>query len=169
MSETVQTLILSGHIMLGILLVTIILIQRGKGSDAGMAFGGGASGTVFGAAGSGTFLTKTTKWLAIAFMGTSLALAYVHNNKSAPTSILDTAEETQQEGDVSPIAAPLPSGIEDSGLDVAPKLEVTSDDGVTVTATTASGESIKVNTPDAVNPDISEDAQEPAESQAEEN
>lgn len=95
MSETVQTLILSAHILVGILLITIILIQRGKGSDAGMAFGGGASGTVFGASGSGTFLTKTTKWLAISFFCTSLALAYVHNQRVAPESILDRLELTE--------------------------------------------------------------------------
>ena len=95
MSETVQTLVLSGHILVGILLITIILIQRGKGSDAGMAFGGGASGTVFGAAGSGTFLTKTTKWLAVTFFCTSLALAYVHNKRAAPESILDRIEVTE--------------------------------------------------------------------------
>ena len=96
MSETVQTLILSAHILVGILLITIILIQRGKGSDAGMAFGGGASGTVFGAAGSGTFLTKTTKWLAVTFFCTSLALAYVHNKRVAPESILDRIDVTEE-------------------------------------------------------------------------
>ena len=96
MSETVQTLILSAHILVGLLLVAIILIQRGKGSDAGMAFGGGASGTVFGASGSGTFLTKTTKWLAIAFFCTSLALAYVHNKRVAPESILDRIDVTEE-------------------------------------------------------------------------
>ena len=96
MSETVQTLILSAHILVGLLLIAIILIQRGKGSDAGMAFGGGASGTVFGASGSGTFLTKTTKWLAISFFCTSLALAYVHNKRVAPESILDRIDITEE-------------------------------------------------------------------------
>ena len=135
MSETVQTFILAGHILVGILLVTIILVQRGKGSDAGMAFGGGASGTVFGATGSGTFLTKTTKWLAVSFFCTSLALAYVHNNKTAPTSILDTVEDVQQEGEISPLAAPLPESAGGAtNIESAPKLEITSPDGVTVTA-----------------------------------
>jgi len=112
MSETVQTLILTAHIMVGILLVTIILIQRGKGSDAGMAFGGGASGTVFGATGSGTFLTKTTKWLAIAFFCTSLALAYVHNNRAAPESIIDRVELNQD--------GALPEAAELPGLEITP-------------------------------------------------
>ena len=112
MSETVQMLILSGHIMVGILLITIILIQRGKGSDAGMAFGGGASGTVFGAAGSGTFLTKTTKWLAVTFFCTSLALAYVHNKRVAPESILDRIDVTE-EGAIS-------DSLNVPGLEIAP-------------------------------------------------
>ena len=60
-----------------------------------MAFGGGASGTVFGASGSGTFLTKTTKWLAISFFCTSFALAYVHNQRVAPESILDRVDLTE--------------------------------------------------------------------------
>jgi len=113
MSETIQTLILSAHILVGILLVGIILIQRGKGSDAGMAFGGGASGTVFGAAGSGTFLTKTTKWLAVAFFSTSLGLAYVHNNTVAPESVLDRIEQGSTDNIV-------PDSLEIPGAEIAP-------------------------------------------------
>ena len=112
MSETVQTLILSAHILVGILLITIILIQRGKGSDAGMAFGGGASGTVFGASGSGTFLTKTTKWLAISFFCTSLALAYVHNQRVAPESILDRMDLSEEGAATDSLDVP--------GLEIAP-------------------------------------------------
>ncbi len=112
MSETVQTLVLSAHILVGILLITIILIQRGKGSDAGMAFGGGASGTVFGASGSGTFLTKTTKWLAISFFCTSLALAYVHNKRVAPESILDRVDLSEEGAATDSLNVP--------GLEVAP-------------------------------------------------
>ena len=123
MSETVQTLILSSHILVGILLVSIILIQRGKGSDAGMAFGGGSSDTVFGASGSGSFLTKTTKWLAVAFFSTSLALAYVHNQTVAPTSILDTVEDVQQQGENLPLAAPLPADAVDADNSL-PQLDI---------------------------------------------
>ena len=133
MSDTLQTLILAGHLMLGIMLVTIILIQRGKGSDAGMAFGGGSSDTVFGAAGSGSFLTKTTKWLAIAFFCTSMALAFAHKNRLAPTSILDSVENVQQVGDSLPVAAPLPGGSENESSSL-PDLTISTDEAGTVTA-----------------------------------
>lgn len=135
MSDTLQTLILAGHLMLGIMLVTIILIQRGKGSDAGMAFGGGSSDTVFGAAGSGSFLTKTTKWMAIAFFCTSMALAFAHKNRLAPTSILDSVENVQQEGDSLPVAAPLP-GNTDSETSSLPDLTISTNETDTVTSVT---------------------------------
>ena len=71
-----QTIILSIHIILAISLVVLILVQHGKGADAGAAFGSGASSTVFGAGGSATFLTKITTVIALSFftvsVGTSL-------------------------------------------------------------------------------------------------
>ena len=80
-----QTLILSIHIILAIMLVVLILVQHGKGADAGAAFGSGASSTVFGAQGSATFLTKFTTFIALSFFLTSLALAYYASNIT-PTS-----------------------------------------------------------------------------------
>ena len=77
-----QTLILVIHIILAILLVALILVQQGKGADAGAAFGSGASSTVFGARGSATFMTKLTTFIAIAFFVTSLSLAYFAASKS---------------------------------------------------------------------------------------
>ena len=62
-----QTIILSIHIILAISLVVLILVQHGKGADAGAAFGSGASSTVFGAGGSATFLTKITTVIALSF------------------------------------------------------------------------------------------------------
>ena len=76
-----QTIILSIHIILSIVLVILILVQHGKGADAGAAFGSGASSTVFGARGSATFLTKITTIIALIFFITSLSLAYFASNK----------------------------------------------------------------------------------------
>ena len=59
----------------------MILVQHGKGADAGAAFGSGASSTVFGARGSATFLTKITTIIALIFFITSLSLAYFASNK----------------------------------------------------------------------------------------
>lgn len=85
--ETLQTVLLALQVLVAVALIGIILIQHGKGADAGAAFGSGASSTVFGAQGSGNFLTRTTSVLALIFLLNSLALSYiagqrVHENKS---------------------------------------------------------------------------------------
>ena len=66
---------------MSISLIVLILMQHGKGADAGAAFGSGASATVFGARGSGNFMTKATTALAILFFITCLALAYLSSNR----------------------------------------------------------------------------------------
>ena len=81
-----QTIILSIHIILAISLVVLILVQHGKGADAGAAFGSGASSTVFGAGGGATFLTKITTVIALSFFLTSLSLAYFASNKTLPVN-----------------------------------------------------------------------------------
>ena len=83
------TIILALHIIVAIVMIGLILIQHGKGADAGASFGAGASGTVFGAAGSANFLTRATAVLAVTFFVTSLTLA-VHARKQA------TAQNTLQ-------------------------------------------------------------------------
>tara|TARA_Y100001960_G_scaffold324292_1_gene404412 strand:- start:1923 stop:2282 length:360 start_codon:yes stop_codon:yes gene_type:complete len=75
-TNIMQTIILTIHIILSIALIVLILVQHGKGADAGAAFGSGASSTVFGARGSATFLTKLTTVIALIFFITSLSLAY---------------------------------------------------------------------------------------------
>lgn len=71
------TVVLLIHVFLAVALIGLILIQHGKGADAGAAFGSGASSTVFGAQGSANFLSRATKWLALAFFITSGVLAYM--------------------------------------------------------------------------------------------
>ncbi len=58
-------------------IIGLVLLQRGKGAEAGAGFGAGASGTVFGARGASTALSRATAIFAAIFMLTSLALAYV--------------------------------------------------------------------------------------------
>ncbi len=65
---TLHTLVLIGHVIVAALLIGAVLLQRGKGADAGAGFGSGASGTVFGARGSANFLTRTTGILATLFL-----------------------------------------------------------------------------------------------------
>jgi len=70
-------IILIFHILFAVLLVALILIQRGKGASMGVAFGSGASQTVFGSKGSGGALLKITIVLAALFFATSIGLTYL--------------------------------------------------------------------------------------------
>ncbi len=87
---TIQTLLLVLQVIVAITLIGFILIQHGKGADAGAAFGSGASATVFGSRGSGNFMTKTTTVLATIFLANSLLLAYLSSQAvQTPGSLLD--------------------------------------------------------------------------------
>lgn len=93
-------------VIVAALLIALILLQQGKGADAGAAFGSGASGTVFGAAGSGNFLSRTTWVLAGLFFLLAIVMAYVARHTTAtPTSVMDKV--TQQQ----PVAAPAVSTV----------------------------------------------------------
>ncbi len=94
--ENINAILLVVQVILSVALIALILIQHGKGADAGAAFGSGASATVFGARGSGNFLTKATSVLAMLFFATCLALAYIATNREGPSSIVDSVVDTQQ-------------------------------------------------------------------------
>src|SRR5271163_1890843 len=84
--------ILSVHIMLALMIIALVLMQRGKGAEAGAGFGSGASGTVFGARGTSTLFSKLTGIFAGLFFCTSLTLAYLGSHApSEPTSVLERA------------------------------------------------------------------------------
>ena len=72
-----ETILLIVHVLVGASVIGLVLMQQGKGADAGASFGGGASQTVFGSAGAGSFLVKLTAGLAALFFATSLALAVI--------------------------------------------------------------------------------------------
>jgi len=77
-------------------IVGLVLIQRGKGAEAGAGFGAGASGTVFGARGASTALSRATAIFAAIFMINSLLLAYVGTKapEAQQRTILDEASES---------------------------------------------------------------------------
>ena len=86
----ILSLLLSFHVIIAILIVVLVLLQKGKGADLGSAFGAGASGTIFGAKGSANFLSRTTAVLATIFFITSLALAYLNKGTiKLDNSVLD--------------------------------------------------------------------------------
>ncbi len=70
------TALIGLHVFACIFLITVVLLQTGKGADMGAVFGGGSSETVFGSSGAGNFLTKLTTGIAILFMLTSLVMTY---------------------------------------------------------------------------------------------
>jgi preprotein translocase subunit SecG len=96
------------HISICVALILIVLLQRGKGSDMGAAFGG-SSQAIFGSRGATTFLHKITAAIAIIFMLTSLGLAFLFG-RGATTSIMrgvsqtevPAAQETQSPAPVEP-------------------------------------------------------------------
>jgi preprotein translocase subunit SecG len=89
-----QHLITFLHGLLCFAIIAHVLLQRGKGADAGAGFGAGASGTVFGARGSATFFSKLTAVLATLFFLTSMSLAWFSTRPvaDAPKSIVDTVQ-----------------------------------------------------------------------------
>ncbi|MGH8352475.1 MAG: preprotein translocase subunit SecG [Pseudomonas sp.] len=79
MLETVVVVI---HLLGALGVVALVLLQQGKGADAGASFGSGASATVFGSQGSATFLSRVTAILAAAFFMTSLGLGFFAKEKA---------------------------------------------------------------------------------------
>jgi preprotein translocase subunit SecG len=70
------------HVLVCLILIVVVLLQRGKGAEIGAVFGGGASTTVFGSRGAGNFFTKLTTGAAVVFMLTSLVLSYLGKHGS---------------------------------------------------------------------------------------
>ena len=87
-------IILGVHVLLALMIIGLVLLQRGKGAEAGAGFGSGASGTVFGARGTSTLFSKLTAVFAAMFFATSLTLAYLGARPTAePTSVLERAAQ----------------------------------------------------------------------------
>lgn len=95
------------YLLVSIALVGFILLQQGKGADAGASFGAGASGTVFGAAGAGNFLSRTTAVLAFVFFAISLVIGNINSHRDNVTKsqfedLSSTAEQIQKQQSVVP-------------------------------------------------------------------
>ncbi|HBR96550.1 MAG TPA: preprotein translocase subunit SecG [Gammaproteobacteria bacterium] len=108
-----QSFVLVVHVILALTVIGLVLIQHGKGADAGAAFGSGASSTVFGARGAASFLTRMTTMMAVAFFVTSLILFYMAaHRESTSNSVVEGFEsppavEAESESNVpEPPAAP---------------------------------------------------------------
>jgi preprotein translocase subunit SecG len=91
----VDIILLVVHVVLALGIISLVLLQRGAGANAGAVLGGGA-GSVFGASGSSNFLSKTTAILATAFFINSLVLAYMASHREGPATVIDEIEQAQQ-------------------------------------------------------------------------
>ena len=125
-----QTFLLVIHVLLSISLIALILLQQGKGADAGAAFGSGASGTVFGSKGSASFLSRTTAILATLFFAVSLALAIVAHRQA------DYATDTDKYA----VPATTDEGVaseSDSDVPVVPAMDAEAESDVPVVSDSA--------------------------------
>jgi len=105
-----HTLLMIVHILSATCIVALVMVQRGKGADAGAGFGSGASGTVFGARGATTALSRATAILATVFMITSLTLAYMGTRGrtvAAPSVLEQLAPHADKNAPAVPVPAPL--------------------------------------------------------------
>ena len=100
------------HVLVCLILIVVVLLQRGKGAEIGAVFGGGGGSTVFGARGAGNFLTRLTSGAAIIFMLTSLTLAYFAQEDTQSTLFQDDAPAAEEPAspfeESGPAAPPAP-------------------------------------------------------------
>ncbi len=97
------TLFLVAHVVVAVALIALVMLQQGKGADAGAAFGSGASATMFGSQGSASFLSRTTAILATVFFLTSLTLAYFAHQASVPASIIERSVPSKSTVPAAPV------------------------------------------------------------------
>lgn len=88
----IETVLLIVLVCVALALIGLVLIQQGKGADAGASFGSGASQTVFGSAGSGNFLTQSSWTLGIVFFVVCLGLGYIARQQAENAGRIDFSE-----------------------------------------------------------------------------
>ena len=118
-----DTIIVVVHLVGAVISVGLVLLQQGKGAEAGASFGAGASQTVFGASGSGNFLVRATTVAAVIFFITSLSLSLVAKNQtgfSSTTGLPVVSPEVLES--VSEVEADVPQ------LEASPTTENTQED-----------------------------------------
>ena len=101
------TVLLVIQILSSLSIISLVLLQQGKGADMGSAFGSGSAGSLFGATGAANFLSRATKWAAVVFFISTIGLAYVSNRgtKGQDTGIMSNFTQT------APVPAPAGSAV----------------------------------------------------------
>jgi preprotein translocase subunit SecG len=123
-----ETVVVVLHLLGALGVVALVLLQQGKGADAGASFGAGASNTVFGSQGSSTFLSKFTAILAASFFITSLGLGYFAKEKAhsltqvgLPTPALMEAPKQKPAADDVPVLQESKTNAPAADVPVAPE------------------------------------------------
>jgi preprotein translocase subunit SecG len=136
-------------IIAAITIIVLVLLQQGKGSDMGAAFGGGGSQSVFGSRGSANFFSRATAAVATIFFVCSLGLAYVYSQSTIDTSVTDLPAESA-----------APEGIEVE-FDEPAIIDTEPVDDIPVIPGGAAQEPVILDTGDVSIPEIPQDAPEP--------
>lgn len=105
------------HVLLGIGVIGLVLMQQGRGADAGAAFGAGSSGSVFGAQGAASFLSRTTAILATLFFMTSLGLTVMNSRQNSASDLMSSTGNQQPKAVTTEISTPpvVDQGMSPSG------------------------------------------------------
>ena len=109
-----QQILLILHVFVAVGLIALVLMQQGKGADAGAAFGGGSSGSLFGSRGPSSFLAKSTAILAAVFFVNSLALGYLAGHSVERRSVVEQFQTESTSGENADVPIPGTFGA-DSG------------------------------------------------------
>lgn len=104
-----HTFVLILHIIAGLSIIVLVLLQHGKGADMGAAFGSGSAGSLFGSAGASNFLSKTTAVLAASFFATSLALTWFSGAPASSGGVTEGLVAPAGKSTETKPAAPAPS------------------------------------------------------------
>jgi preprotein translocase subunit SecG len=115
-----ETIVIVVHIVVALGIIGLILMQQGKGAEAGASFGGGASQTVFGSQGGSDFFAKATGVLAFVFFATSFSLAIIAKDKTSITvdsAIPVAIEQPVIESEI-PVIEAVSSESADTGIPV---------------------------------------------------
>ncbi len=101
------TVLLVVQILSSLSIISLVLLQQGKGADMGSAFGSGSAGSLFGATGAANFMSRATKWAAVVFFISTIGLAYVSNRgvKGQDTGIMSNFSQT------APVPVPVGSAV----------------------------------------------------------
>ena len=97
------------HIIICLFLILVVLLQQGKGADLSV-FGGGTTMAAFGARSATNLLHRMTVGAFVAFMLTTLGIAYLKGNVEG-SSVMKSATPSATPAPVSAPATPAADSV----------------------------------------------------------